>query len=1424
MPTSLSITPKQREKARERYAALDATSRAVVQMASIIYEPVPRATLLSCLDTIGVKNTEPMATTTTAKSRSRTDNARSFTASTFNDILTPLFKNTLLETSMMGVTCGDAIVEIATRDAIKCGQFKEMVEVVHHYMPVKQRFSYGGPRYFSSERQFIREIRVSIYSQEGVEAIESLFQEYYAYGTRSVMLSVQGCINQIADNPFDREWLESLEDSYLQKIILSSVLSSSIMELNNVEDAIGLLHDHCEEEDADMGTLLSYADMMLIRGDLDSAQSVIAKMPQAAEEVGYPLNAAIAFLKGDNARALVLFRETLAHYRKTVGKRKIFFRMPVGFLFVLALIKEGTSDSLKEAMDYVTIARKEKLPLGSTYNTLDTFLQIQQGTFSKKSTLLDDVPGLLGDSWTILISALCIYWSDRDEAAKRLQPGVKGLFDRARENGFLWFAMESAELLARITESSDDPDESEKWQTIADTLRDRSSYESVVDLIAPQEAWEQSLAALTNLTGIVPASSGSKASSRIIWTLTPMGKSYSLQPKEQSLSAKGTWNKGRPIALKRLRGTPDEISALTAQDLRIATTYIKAETYGYYNKPEYLWADDAILGLVGHPLVFFEANPSIAIEVVKGFPEILVSKIKGGKLALSFSPKLPAYENTIVTKETPTRIKIIEITPDHRRINEILGSKNKLEVPETAKDKVLEAIGSISSLVTVQSDIGGGMSNAEEVPTISTPHVHLLPSGEGLRLSMLISPFGNGGTYYRPGVGGETVIAEVEGKRLQTTRDLKAEKQMAQLAIAACPTLAEWEEIQGEWVIETAEASLELLLQLRELGDRAIVEWPQGEKMRVSNSAGFDNLHMKLKSQNEWFTASGELRLPDGSVIEMQNLLRLLNQSTGRFISLGDGEFIALTNEFRRRLEELRDYSESTRDGLRFNKLTAPTIEDWIDDVGSLEADKAWKEQIARIQELRDYQPELPTTLQAELRDYQVEGFTWLARLAKWGVGACLADDMGLGKTLQTLALMLVRAPQGPTLAIAPTSVCMNWLSEAQKFAPTLNPIQFGSGNRQKVLDELKPFDLVVCSYGLLQQEEVAEMLAKIQWQTIVLDEAQSIKNFATKRSQAAMNLQGEFKLLTTGTPIENHLGELWNLFRFINPGLLGSLDQFNQRYANAIEKGLDKKVRDRLRKLIQPFILRRTKTQVLQELPSRTEIVLNAELSKEEMVFYEALRREVIAKLEESEAPAGQKHLQVLAEIMRLRRACCNTQLVKPEIAIPSSKLEVFANIVTELLENHHKALVFSQFVDHLSLIRAYLDEQGIRYQYLDGSTPMKDRKKRVDAFQSGEGDIFLISLKAGGTGLNLTAADYVIHMDPWWNPAVEDQASDRAHRMGQKRPVTIYRIVAKDTIEEKIVQLHQQKRALADSLLEGTEMSGKMNTNDLIKMIQER
>lgn len=430
---------------------------------------------------------------------------------------------------------------------------------------------------------------------------------------------------------------------------------------------------------------------------------------------------------------------------------------------------------------------------------------------------------------------------------------------------------------------------------------------------------------------------------------------------------------------------------------------------------------------------------------------------------------------------------------------------------------------------------------------------------------------------------------------------------------------------------------------------------------------------------------------------------------------------------------------------------------------------------------------------------------------------------MGLGKTIQALAVMLTYAAKGPCLVVAPTSVCMNWENEAGRFAPAFNIVTLGAGNREKALESLKAFDLLIVSYGLLQQEAVAEMLSGIHFTTIVLDEAQAIKNLTTKRSKAAMDLDADFRLITTGTPIENHLGELWNLFQFINPGFLGSLKEFTETFAMPIERNADRSVGKRLKRLIQPVILRRTKSQVIEELPQRTDILIQVELSPEELAFYEALRRKALENLSAGDAMQKGHQLIILAEIMKLRRACCNPKLVVPDIALPSAKLVVFGEIVDELLENGHKALVFSQFTGHLEIIREYIEKRAISYQYLDGATPQRERNKRVEAFQGGEGALFLISLRAGGLGLNLTAADYVIHMDPWWNPAVEDQASDRAHRIGQTRPVTVYSLVARHTIEEKIVALHRTKRDLADSLLEGADMSGKMTSDELLQLIRE-
>ncbi|MDX1656268.1 MAG: DEAD/DEAH box helicase, partial [Candidatus Competibacteraceae bacterium] len=704
------------------------------------------------------------------------------------------------------------------------------------------------------------------------------------------------------------------------------------------------------------------------------------------------------------------------------------------------------------------------------------------------------------------------------------------------------------------------------------------------------------------------------------------------------------------------------------------------------------------------------------------------------------------------------------------------------------------------------------------------PHLQLFPYGPGLKAQLRILPFApvaqdhDPGPGFPPGDGGATVIARVGERRLQARRDLAGERQRAQAVVEACPALAGAQEGDWDWTLEQPQQCLELLTQAREL-EEVMVTWPEGEKFRVSRAVDLDSLSLTVRRNRDWFELDGTLELEDGQVLEMQRLLELLRDGPGRFLPLGDDQFLTLTTRFRRQLEELQSFGEGQG---RFHPLTAPLLEDLAGEVGRFKADKAWREQLSRLKEARNLEPSLPSTFKGELRDYQREGFNWLARLAHWGVGACLADDMGLGKTIQALALILTRAPQGPTLVVAPTSVAANWQEEAARFAPTLRVVLFAEADRQRALEEAGPFDLVIASYTLLQQE--AEALAGVRWQTVVLDEAQAIKNPATKRSQAAMALDGTFKVITTGTPVENHLGELWNLFRFINPGLLGSRERFNERFAGPIERQGDQLARQRLKKLIQPFILRRTKQQVLQELPGRTDIVLHVDLDREEMAFYEALRRQALEQLAQLEdAPAGQKHLRILAQITRLRRACCHPQLVTPEVELGSSKLALFGKVLEELLDNRHKVLVFSQFVDHLTLIRRRLEERQVDYQYLDGSTPAGERRKRVAAFQAGEGEVFLISLKAGGTGLNLTAADYVIHMDPWWNPAVEDQASDRAHRIGQQRPVTVYRLVTRHTIEEKIVALHHQKRDLAEGLLEGTDISGRIGAEELMQLIRE-
>ncbi|MEM6449927.1 MAG: DEAD/DEAH box helicase [Cyanobacteria bacterium P01_D01_bin.105] len=1392
----------------ETYRQLGEIERSLVQVFAIIYEPTNRENARLCWNGAIAKNNQHLSILKSIP---------------FKKVVETLLSQGLVVQRMAsGLQCNLSIIELVVRHSVLEGTFEAIAQVVGLLLPIRRRYP-DGPLYFKQESEFIRELRIAIYREDSRE-ISALFEDLRNTPWNSASkVTLSAVLGNMLANPFEVSWMNRLPKDFFE-LGLGTVLQDSLKRGTSLQAAFNLLAEAYQENPISDDLRLIYAEQLCIRGRLTESEHVLDNItPRQSNREKYELLlGANAFLSGHTLQALTHFRQSLKMTGRAKYAQVAWFEQPAAVLFLFALLKDHSPTSQQEIEQYYSFLRHyPNHPLAISITLLYQVSIMQLG---RKPA---DVEQYVAQPFSAanlpnLLSIYCLHWLSVSAIAGKFAAELPALFEQSLKASYQWIALEFADLMLSYKI------EAVHAQSV-EILRQQIQTVPLLDTIERKAAWELSLNALANLSpkATTTAAQIAPTSFRLAWRLQFVATDFwSLTPIEQKTNAKGTWTRGKVVALKRL--ATDSLDYLSDQDKDICDaleTFYEDDYYNENSRPQYAFSQKALLALIGHPLVFSEDAPDIRIVVEAAEPELWVKKIEGDMLQLQLSPPLNNH-NILAFQETPTRLKVIEITPQHRQIADIIGKDNQLELPATAKEKVLKTIASVANLVTVQSDIGGGEA-IEEVVANDIPHVHLLPAGSGLKVSLLFRPFGEGGAYYQPGRGGETIIAKIGDRRLQTKRDLAAESANAEVIVEACTTLQEYEPDGGEWIIEEASDCLELLLQLQGLEDPVQVEWPEGEKFKISRQLGMSDFKFNIHRQKDWFAASGELQVSEGHILNLQQLMNLANSDAGQFIPLADGEFIALTDEFRRRLNSMTRLSQSHGSELRIHGLAALAINDILDNVEQLEVDQAWQDHIQRIQDACSIEPELPGNLQADLRDYQVEGYEWLARLANWGVGACLADDMGLGKTVQALAVILNRSQQGPALVIAPTSVGMNWMSEAERFTPNLTVKNFREverGDRVKLITSLKAGDLLVCSYGIMQQKDVADRLAQVNWQTVVLDEAQAIKNYATKRSRAVMRLQSSFKIIMTGTPIENHLGELWNLFHFINPGLLGSIDSFNQRFGNPIERERDEGAKDALRRLIQPFILRRTKDQVLTELPSRTEITLPVELSPQEMAFYEALRREAIDKLSgKKEVPKGQKHLQVLAEIMRLRRACCNPSLVKPELAIPSAKLQQFSELLSELLDNGHKALVFSQFVDHLSILRKHLEKEQIAYQYLDGSTPAKKRKQNVDAFQNGEGDVFLISLKAGGTGLNLTAADYVIHMDPWWNPAVEDQASDRAYRIGQQRPVTIYRLVAKSTIEDKIVALHKTKRDLADSLLAGSDVSSKVSTEQLLALIQQ-
>ena len=923
---------------------------------------------------------------------------------------------------------------------------------------------------------------------------------------------------------------------------------------------------------------------------------------------------------------------------------------------------------------------------------------------------------------------------------------------------------------------------------------------------------------LDELLGLYNKGDGKTAStaragsqSRIIYKVNTT--SNTVTPVVQKSKDGISWTAGRNVSLENF--SKGKTEGMQPEDRAVAAC-VNCYSYGWYGSVSYeLGGNKAIAALVGHPLVF-DAHTNRHLDVVMDKPQLFVS-LKGSSYHIHTDIDIDALENNYcVTHQKGQSIKVVKVDGNLKRTIEAL---RQISIPKEAKEKLTRLLEVLSGSMIVMSDLLKNSENIASKKSHPETVVQLQPSGEGIRCSIMVRPFGKIPPVCKPGKGMQVISTAIDGKQVQTKRNLKKEKENCEAVRALMVDYEEDSYQENSWMLMPEEC-LELLDKLRDMGDCCVTEWPEGERFKVGYAPlQPSSFHLSVNSVTSWFELKGEVTISDKVKMKIADLMDRLVEAKGNFIRVGDEEYVRISTDLRRHIESVGRMATRNRNAMRVSTFNAQQLEELAGCGMDVKTDHTFTALIGRIKEAQEADVRIPRNIQADLRSYQKEGYVWMSRLAMWGAGALLADDMGLGKTVQTITLLLSRAKEGPQLVIVPTSLILNWKEETERFAPGLNVLLLNRAgeDRKRMIDEAKAFDVVVTTYGLLITEE--EKLQSRTWHTIVLDEAHTIKNKETKMSKAAMELKADFRLLLTGTPLQNHVSELWNLMQFANPHLLGTYQEFTDRFLLPIERDHNKERQRLLKKVITPFVLRRTKNDVLNELPEKTEITLKVNLSEEEWAFYDNLRQKALASVEDQNATA----MQALAEITRLRQAACNVRLVEKGMQIESSKLNSFMDLTDNLHSNHHRALVFSQFTSHLALVREELDKRGIEYLYLDGSTPAKERIRLVEEFQHGDMPLFLISLKAGGLGLNLTAADYVIHLDPWWNPAVEDQASDRAYRIGQQKPVTVYRIIAADTIEEKIIALHQTKKNMADALLEGGDVSASMSREEMIELLKE-
>ena len=939
---------------------------------------------------------------------------------------------------------------------------------------------------------------------------------------------------------------------------------------------------------------------------------------------------------------------------------------------------------------------------------------------------------------------------------------------------------------------------------------------SVVGTIPRKESWEMALSELTEF--VSSPQEENQIEKRIIYFIDDKWITAILE--QSRIVGEETWGKERLLSrIQFLGGGYDSMDVL---DLKLA------RAIATINKPD---AALLIPIMAGTGRVFTGQHyrqPYTPLPIRDETPFVAFSGKDGSILVTSNVQR--SQDGTIPPVsiiKNGNEYTCIRTNPVQRDILAHL-----LEVgsfPANALPAIRRAIDSLEGMLEVRSSLSG----MAVIPTLRGSarldlRISPLKDEDGYGMEISAAPFEEGDLRCKPGQGAEDVYDDTGGEPRFIHRDIQLEyDNFSELSDYINNELGLESEDDCNYRLYTSESLLGILTWAYDNRDKCFVEWPEGRALRFRGEVKSDNVDITVKSGVNWFEVEGEILIGKDKY-NLEDILKAMKESDVKgYVKLGDKDYVRMTKTLKRHLEAI-DEMMSAKVG---RNPVVPIyrvghLAEILGDEGGLHGtmDEGFKNLLNKMQEAYDTTPEVPSTLKATLRDYQKEGYVWMKRLDAWGAGACLADDMGLGKTVQTLAFILSKADEGPSLVVAPKSVVPNWDIETARFAPSLNVTVLNNvSKREECIAAAGPRDLILATYGVLATEN--EALSSKKWNVICLDEAHQIKNRNTRVSAAAMSLEGTSRIILTGTPIQNHLGELWNLFQFINPGLLGQWTDFKARYLHG---ELDEGHREFLRDLVQPFILRRTKEDVLDELPEKIVYEQMVELSTEETQVYEALRKYVEDRVgsgrDKKAAPDGDEPIKIdfFAELTKLRLASLSLSLIYDDWKLGSSKTEALMGLLDQISAvEGNQVVVFSQFTSYLAQVKAMLDRKGLRYLYLDGQTDLDERREVVEQFQNGDCPLFLASLKAGGLGLNLTAANYVILLDPWWNPAIESQAMDRAHRIGQMRTVTVIRLIARHTIEEKILRLHETKLQLSEEMLDGTAYSGKLTMDDVLEMV---